>query len=93
MNRAINYEGLGALSPRPIPHLVRHVKERKLPSLSALETEMLHLVCAGYTQKEAGRLLGLSEGTIKTYLYRTRQKMDVRTTGQLVAEFCRGNIQ
>ncbi|MGH3821390.1 MAG: LuxR C-terminal-related transcriptional regulator [Pseudonocardiaceae bacterium] len=46
------------------------------PDLSRREIEVLRGVAAGRTRSAVARSLGISEGTVKTYLERIRQKYD-----------------
>ena len=46
--------------------------------LSAREVSILRLVAGGYSNKEIGRSLHLSEGTVRNYLSAAIRKLDAR---------------
>jgi DNA-binding NarL/FixJ family response regulator len=48
------------------------------PALTPRELQVLRLVARGNPNKAIGRELGLSEGTVKTYLRRLRQRLGAR---------------
>lgn len=47
-------------------------------ALTAREKEVLHLICAGYSNKEIAELLSLAEGTVKNHVSNLLQKLDAR---------------
>lgn len=57
----------------------------RLEQLSAREREVLRQVALGYTNKEIGLSLGISEKTVETYRQRIREKLDIKSR----VEFCR----
>lgn len=66
------------LAPSVAGRLVRQVRGGPpVPALSARELEVLSLVARGLTNADIGRTLHISEGTVKTHLLRTFNKLDV----------------
>lgn len=47
-------------------------------ALSVREREVLHLICAGYSNKEIADLLSLAEGTVKNHVSNLLLKLDAR---------------
>jgi len=63
-------------------------------SLSEREREVLELVAAGATNREAGALLSISEGTVKTHLLHIYAKLGVSDRTAAVTEgFTRGILK
>jgi two-component system nitrate/nitrite response regulator NarL len=57
---------------------VPHSEAEGFPSaLTLREGEIMHLVCAGLSNKEIGRELNLSDGTIKIHLHHIYQKLAI----------------
>jgi len=54
-------------------------------ALSAREIEVLRLVAAGSTNREAARALFISEATVKTHLLHVYAKLEVRDRASAVA--------
>jgi DNA-binding NarL/FixJ family response regulator len=47
-------------------------------ALTPREKEVLHLICAGYSNKEIADLLALAEGTVKNHVSNLLLKLDAR---------------
>jgi DNA-binding NarL/FixJ family response regulator len=74
--------GLRLLLPIPGPsdrhgNAARSEPEASLSSLTQREGEIMRLVCAGLSNKEIGRELNLSDGTIKIHLHHIYQKLAI----------------
>jgi DNA-binding NarL/FixJ family response regulator len=65
---------MAALRRRPAVTSDNEVAE----SLTAREKEVLHLICAGYSNKEIADLLVLAEGTVKNHVSNLLLKLNVR---------------
>ena len=48
-----------------------------LPRLTPRQTDLLHLVGAGYTNTQIARHLGISEGTVRTHLENIYERLHV----------------
>lgn len=57
----------------------------RLPSegLSNIESEVLRLILSGKNVREIAEMLSLSDTTIRTYKARIRERMRMRTSGEL----------
>jgi DNA-binding NarL/FixJ family response regulator len=51
---------------------------RVAESLTVREREVLHLICAGYSNREIANLLALAEGTVKNHVSNLLLKLDAR---------------
>jgi LuxR family maltose regulon positive regulatory protein len=54
-------------------------------TLSSRESEVLHLIAAGFADKEIAAHLVISEGTVKTHIKRIFSKLDAKSRTQAVA--------
>ena len=79
------YRGEAVLSPAVAGRLMGQVRAPAAEALSARELEVLRLVAAGATNREAARRLFLSEATIKTHLLHIYAKLGVRDRASAVA--------
>lgn len=69
--------GETVLAPSVASTLVRQVRTPAPPALSAREAQVLRLVAEGRTNADIGRVLFISEATVKTHLLRVFSKLDV----------------
>jgi DNA-binding NarL/FixJ family response regulator len=79
------HRGEAVLSPAVAGRLMGQVREPVPDTLSARELEVLRLVAAGSTNREAARLLFISEATVKTHLLHIYAKLAVRDRASAVA--------
>lgn len=72
--------GIPYLDPAVQLQLIRTLgaPEPPAPRLTPRELQVLKLVARGNPNKEIGRTLGLTEGTVKTYLRRLRKRLGAR---------------
>jgi DNA-binding NarL/FixJ family response regulator len=73
---------LAAIRRTPAPS-----SEANTEVLTAREREVLHLICAGYSNKEIADLLALAEGTVKNHVSNLLLKLKARdrTRAALIA--------
>ena len=84
-------EGQAVLSPSVAARLMTRVRAPEPEPLSQRELEVLELVAAGSTNREAARRLFISEATVKTHLLHIYAKLGVGDRAAAVAEaFHRG---
>ena len=69
--------GETVLAPAVAGRLVSHLRRPPADPLSARETEVLALVGGGHTNADIGRMLFISEATVKTHLLRAFGKLGV----------------
>lgn len=76
---AIRAAGRGetVLGPTVASHLVSHLRRPVVEPLSRRETEVLTLVGRGQTNADIGKVLFISEATVKTHLLRAFSKLGV----------------
>jgi len=59
----------------------------EMESLSARELEVLELLAKGFLVKEIAERTGLGYGTVRTYIRRIYEKLQVHSRSQAVAKF------
>jgi DNA-binding NarL/FixJ family response regulator len=83
--------GEAVLSPTVAARLMKRLRVPSTGSLSQRELEVLQLVAAGNTNREAAARLFITEATVKTHLLNIYAKLDVGDRAAAVAEaFNRG---
>ncbi|GAA4640289.1 response regulator transcription factor [Actinoallomurus vinaceus] len=83
--------GQAVLSPSVATRLMSRVREPETKPLSRRELEILELVAAGTTNRDAAAKLFISEATVKTHLVNIYAKLGVGDRAAAVAEaFNRG---
>jgi DNA-binding NarL/FixJ family response regulator len=91
--RAVRTAALGqaVLSPSVATRLISRVRPRSTDLLSQREVEVVELVAAGSTNREAAAKLFISEATVKSHLLNIYAKLGVSDRAAAVAEaFNRG---
>ena len=66
--------GMAAIRRNP----ARVGDEHATESLTRREREVLHLICAGFSNREIADLLRLAEGTVKNHVSNLLLKLDAR---------------
>lgn len=79
------YRGEAVLSPTVAGLLMGQVRAPAREALTERELEVLRLVAAGSTNREAARALFISEATVKTHLLHIYEKLEVRDRASAVA--------
>ena len=79
------YRGEAVLSPTVAGRLMGQVRAPAREALTERELEVLRLVAAGSTNREAARALFISEATVKTHLLHIYEKLEVRDRAAAVA--------
>jgi DNA-binding NarL/FixJ family response regulator len=79
------HRGEAVLSPAVAGRLMGQVRGPEPEVLSARELEVLTLVAAGSTNRDAAQKLFISEATVKTHLLHIYAKLDVRDRASAVA--------
>lgn len=77
--------GESVLSPAVASRVLGRIREPADDPLTSREVEVLTLVAQGHTNKEAARVLFLSEATVKTHLLHIYAKLGVRDRAAAVA--------
>ncbi|EHY88245.1 response regulator [Saccharomonospora azurea] len=77
--------GESVLSPAVASRVLGRIREPADDTLTPREVEVLGLVAQGHTNKEAARVLFLSEATVKTHLLHIYAKLGVRDRAAAVA--------
>jgi DNA-binding NarL/FixJ family response regulator len=80
-------EGRSILQPSITETLLRNLKEPRRPApagdspveaLSERERDVIRLMAGGFSNREIGEMLGLTEGTVKNHVSRLLLKLDAR---------------
>ena len=79
------HRGEAVLSPAVAGRLMGQVRTPAQDTLSGRELEVLRLVAAGFTNREAAQKLFISEATVKTHLLHIYAKLGVRDRASAVA--------
>jgi DNA-binding NarL/FixJ family response regulator len=79
------HRGEAVLSPAVAGRLMGQVRAPAREALTERELEVLRLVAAGSTNREAARALFISEATVKTHLLHIYEKLEVRDRASAVA--------
>jgi DNA-binding NarL/FixJ family response regulator len=79
------HRGEAVLSPAVAGRLMGQVRTQTQDQLSNRELEVLRLVAAGFTNREAAQKLFISEATVKTHLLHVYAKLEVRDRASAVA--------
>jgi DNA-binding NarL/FixJ family response regulator len=79
------HRGEAVLSPAVAGRLMGQVRTPAQDTLSRRELEVLRLVAAGFTNREAAQKLFISEATVKTHLLHIYAKLEVRDRASAVA--------
>jgi DNA-binding NarL/FixJ family response regulator len=79
-------QGQAVLSPSVATRLMSRVREPETKTLSRRELEILRLVAAGTTNRDAAAKLLISEATVKTHLLNIYAKLGVSDRAAAVAE-------
>ncbi len=79
------HRGEAVLSPAVAGRLMGQVRTPTPDALSARELDVLRLVAAGSTNRDAARQLFISEATVKTHLLHIYAKLEVRDRASAVA--------
>jgi DNA-binding NarL/FixJ family response regulator len=86
------YRGEAVLAPTAAGHLMGRVRRPAPAVLTARELEVLALVAAGASNREAARRLFISEASIKTHLLHVYGKLGVRDRAAAVGEAYRRGL-
>lgn len=83
--------GESVLSPAVTSRLMGQVRQPAVEQLSPRELDVLRIIAAGATNREAAKQLFISEATVKTHLLHIYDKLGVRDRAAAVATaFSRG---
>lgn len=86
------HRGEAVLSPSAAGHLMGQVRRPTAALLTERELDVLALVSAGASNREAARRLFISEASIKTHLLHIFDKLGVRDRAAAVGEAYRRNL-
>ncbi|WP_324170121.1 response regulator transcription factor [Microbacterium oxydans] len=83
--------GISALSPTVATRLLGRTQKPD-EALTSREIEVLELLARGYSNRDLGRALFVSEGTVKTHLHHIYTKLRVDNRGAAIAQAVRTGI-
>ena len=74
------------------PLLVDHMAaldlaSRAIPALTTRQRQLMNVVAAGFSNAQAARTLGISEGTVRTHLQQIYVRLGVNSRGEAAAVF------
>jgi two-component system, NarL family, nitrate/nitrite response regulator NarL len=61
--------------------------EKAIPALTNRERQIIRLVSEGLSNKEIGRLLKITDGTVKVHLHHICEKLQVRNRTAIAAVY------
>jgi DNA-binding NarL/FixJ family response regulator len=90
--RHFNAEGPAAALRQAAQAAPAGQKKEETPALTPRESEILELIAKGLSNTEAGRVLEISSGTIRTHLEHIYAKLDVTNRVEAVTEGIRKGL-
>ncbi len=81
-----------AVTPAPGAPPAPGMRPERTPSLTERESQILELIAKGLSNGEAGHVLGITAGTIRTHLEKIYEKLDVTNRVEAVTEGIRKGL-